>query len=295
MPSYLFNDNLQSYTPGPNQVPNGFQLNGITFTYEFINGSTSPTPSPVGFYENTGIYYYFYGTYVSWPIDANLSTSFTAQTSVAWWGWAQDPQIDTPGSIQLASTDPSNPTVSQTLLTIHFETDNSVSFIAPGAPKVNSLVQSFQYNTWQYYSLTTSFSSTIVGGVQVVTVTASLYLNGVELISSTTLITTVPVSTLWNISPGVNQWNFQSGVYGYLGATNDIEPLPFYTNPSATINVKSPQMIAEFTNLPSPPNARVAQIIAEIMQAVVPSTASAIWMDAEANLAINNSTWTDGD
>jgi hypothetical protein len=263
VPAYVFNDNLQSYSPGSG-YPSGFMGSGIVFTHDFVNGSASPTPSPIGFYENAGIYFSFFGTGLTFPVTADLAMYFTPQTSVAWWAWGQDPQFP-PGGLQLVSINPVNPSNTFTLLSIEFQPDNSVSLLAPGATSVNSLVQCFDYFTWTFFSMNASFSSALVGGVSCVNVTVNMYVNGVQLFSSAFLQTTVPVSSLWNASPGINQWNFPTANYGYLGVTSAIEPLPFYPNPGATINAKAPQMIAEIVNLPLPPNARAAQLIVEII------------------------------
>jgi len=262
-PAYVFNDNLQSYSPGSG-YPSGFDGSGVVFTHDFIDGSASPTPSPVGFYENTGIYFSFFGDALEFPPTAAAGSTATGTTSVAWWGWGQDPQFP-PGGLQLLSINPGNPSNVFTLLTVQFEIDNSITIKAPGAGFVNSLAQVFDYFTWTFFSLNASFGTTVSGGVTVVTVTVNLNVNGVSVFSGVTLITTVPTSSLWNLISGINQWHFSTGNYGYLAATSDIQSLPFYPAPSATINAKAPQMIAEFVNLPAPPQAWAAQLIVEII------------------------------
>ena len=304
--AYIFNDNLQGYSPG-NGVPSGFFENGITFDSEFILGSASPTPSPIGYYENTGIYYVLFGGPISFPVNSLLSSYGTATTTVAWQGIAISAQVHYPGSIVISAIDPFS-LQGPALLKVQFQADNSVSLLAPGATTINSLVQSFTWLDWQFYSLTASYSA--VGGFAVIT--ASLYLNNIPLISGAVMVTTFPVTSLWNTLAPINQWNFQSGVYGYLGATSDIQPLPFYPSPvtprhakatqmmAELINLPSPgnarvsQIISEFANLPSPPNARVSQLIVEIIQGPMNSNGRSIWMDADASLKSQIRTWTDG-
>jgi hypothetical protein len=265
MPAYIFDDNLQSYSPG-NGYPNGFQGNGTIFTNRFINGAASPTPSPVGFYENQGIYFSFFGDGLAFPTTPNLPTYSTDETSVAWWAWGEDPQF-APGGLQLISQNPGVPNNVFTLLEVQFQADNSVSLIVPGAAPLNSLAQVFDYFTWTFFSLTAAFSSTVVGGVTVVTVTVSMSVNGVSIFSGEFFASGVPVASLWNTLPSINEWVFPTANYGYLAATTDLQSLPFYPAPGTTINAKSTQMIAEFANLPSPPDARVAQLIVEIVLA----------------------------
>ena len=265
MPAYIFDDNLQSYSPGTG-YPNGFQGNGVIFTNRFVNGSASPTPSPVGFYENQGIYFSFFGDALAFPTTPNLATYATDQTSVAWWAWGEDPGFP-PGGLQLISQNPGVPNNFFTLLEVQFQADNSVSLIVPGAPTVNSLAQVFDYFTWTFFSLTASFSSTVSGGVTVVTVTVSMSVNGVSIFSGEFFVSSVPVASLWNVLPTINEWQFPTANYGYLAGTTDIQALPFYPAPGTTINAKSPQMAAEFANLPSPPNARGSQLIVEIIMA----------------------------
>lgn len=261
-PAYVFNDDLQSYSPGSG-YPSGFHGSGVVFGHNFVNGSASPTPSPVGFYENTGIYFDFFGDDVTFPDDTLLAGFATDSTTVSWWAWGQDPQFP-PGGLQLISVNPGT-LAQQTLLKVQFELDNSVTLIAPGAANINSLFQVFDYFTWTFFSLSAFFSSTIIGGTTVVTVTVNMYANGVPIFSSVNIITTVPVVTLWNLLPGINQWNFPTAFYGYLAATSDIQSLPFYPAPAVSINAKSTQMIAEFANLPAKPHARAAQLIVEIV------------------------------
>jgi hypothetical protein len=262
MPAYVFNDNLQSYSPGSG-YPNGFFGNGVIFQNEFISGSASPTPSPVGFFENTGIYFAFAGDTLTYPVDTSLGGG-TSQTSVAWWGFGKDPQF-APGGLTLVSASPVSPYPGVTLLTVQFETDNSISVIAPGAQSINSLIQAFDYFTWTFFSVTASFGQTLVGSIEVVTVTVSVYVNGVPLISGVTLVTNYPVASLWNGSPGINQWNFITAIYGYLAGTTDLQALPFYPAPVSPITAKAPQLIAEFANLPNPPYAWTPQLIVEII------------------------------
>lgn len=261
--AFVFNDNLQSYSVGSG-YPTGFQGNGVIFNHFFENGSASPTPSPVGFYENAGIYFQFAGDALSYPVSGNLGSSAVSNTTVAWWGWGQDPQFP-PGGLQLTSQNPSLSTNVFNLLTVQFEVDNSVTFKAPGATSVNSQAQVFDYFTWTFFSLSAAFGVTVVGGVTVCTVTVSFAVNGVVVLSGHTFITTVPEASLWNMISGINQWNFPSAFYGYLAATDTALALPFYPAPSGTINAKAPQLVAEFANLPTPPQAWVPQLVVEII------------------------------
>ncbi len=263
MPAYIVNDNLQSYSPGSGH-PAGFTDNGIAFTTLFVDGSASPTPSPVGFYENAGIYYKYFGTALQFPTVPNLATYSTSSTTVCWWGWGQDPAFP-PGGLQLVSQSPSVPSNEFTLLDVVFQPDNSVSLIAPGATAMNSLAQVFDYYTWTFFQLTAQFGSTVSGGITVVTVTVSMAVNGVSIFSGVTFITSVPVASLWNGISSINEWLFPTANYGYFVITSDIQTLPFYPAPVVTRNAKAPQMIAEVVNLPNPPNARVAQMIVEII------------------------------
>lgn len=257
MPAYLFDDNLQSYAPGSG-FPAGFFGNGIGFINQFIDGSASPTPSPIGFYENAGIYFAFFGTACAFPVNSSLASYFTGTTTVAWWGFTEGQTFfPGPGSVQLASIDPVA-FIGPTLLSVEFQSDNSVSLVTPG-DSVNSLAQCFDFFTWTFFSMTVQFGTT---GTYV-TVTVSLYVNGQQLIAPTTLVSNILVSSLYNATPGINQWNFGNGYYGYLAATSGIEALPFYPAPSGTINAKSPQLVAEFANLPVQPYARSAQVVAE--------------------------------
>jgi hypothetical protein len=260
-PAYVFDDNLQSYSPGTG-YPTGFHGTGLVFDNSFFNGSSSPTPSPVGFYENAGIVFAFDGDALTFPDNSDLGTEHTSNTTVAWWALGQDPQFP-PGGLQLFSVNPST-LVPQTVLQVSFESDNSVSLIAPGFPKVNSLFQVFDYFTWTFFSLSAAFSKGVSHGVSVLAMNIDMYVNGVAIFTNVSIVTSIPISSLWDLLPTINQWNFTTAYYGYLAATSDIQPLPFYPAPAATINAKSPQLIAEFANLPAPPKADAAQLIVEI-------------------------------
>ena len=272
MPTFIFNDTFQTYPPG-NGYPSGFANNGPIFDSTFINTGAQPSPSPApGFYEKTGIIYFLFGK-ISFPLNTDLAAYPTNATTIA---WSTLSTAGVPGTVQLASIDPVALT-GPTLLTFQFEADNSVSLVAPGAPKVNSLVQSFQGTTWDFYSMNVTFGIATVGGTDYITVTANLYLNGLPLMTGAFFQTSVTVASTWNNAPTVNQWSFLGGqpgeYFSEIAATADIETLPFYPNPGSPIHVLTSNVMAEIVNLPPPGNARTSQIAAEFVNLPPPPNA----------------------
>lgn len=266
--AFLFNDTLQSYALGPG-TPTGFEQKGLVFLSQFEEPA-SPTPAP-GYYERQGVIYALFGQ-IAWPVDADLSGSSTATTSVAYYTLKDLTDPGTPGTLQLASCDPVS-LQSATLLSVVFESDGSVSLSAPGA-KINSLLPVDQYADWWLVQVTASFGSITVGGISVVTVTCSLAVSGQVLISGAVLTTNIPVSTLWNTSSGINQWLFTgppNGVYfGEFAATTTLETLPWFPNPAPTVRSLDSQMVVELMSQFNP-NARLTQGVVELMSNFVPN------------------------
>jgi hypothetical protein len=264
MPAYIFQDNLQSYSPGPG-APTNFNGLGIVFESEFFDFTTGPHPTPApGFYERTGIGYGLFGQ-IAFPLNADLAAFPTAVTTVV---WATLSQNFNPGLLSLSSTDPSNPTNQTVLLGMNLEGDASVSITAPGATKVNSLAPIPWQETWLLFQLVAGFGSTLVGGTAVVTVSVDLAVGGQILLSGALLVTNIAVSSLWNSASSVNQWIF-TGVsngqfFGEFSGTTDAQTLPFYPFPASTVNSHLSQAIVELGEI-TPSNARVTQGIVELM------------------------------
>ena len=268
MPSYIFNDTLQTYPPGPG-FPANFHGLGIVFLSQF-SSPPSPTPAP-GYYERTGIIYELFGT-IAFPLDADLALYPTNATTVC---WATLSNNGAPGTVQLFSTDPANPTTgSQPLATVVFEPDASVSIAVPGAAKINSLIPIFPYDTWEFFQLTASFGSILIGTDVFVTVNCYLAVNGTVLISNAIFVTNVLVSGLWNAAPSVNQWVFTGPAngqfFGEFAATQTIETLPFFPNPGTPLASHNSQMVVELMEQFSP-NARMTQGVVELVTQYTPN------------------------
>lgn len=249
-------------------MPSGFHGLGIVFLSEF---STPPSPTPApGYYERTGIVYELFGQ-IAFPLDVDLALYPTNQTTVC---WATLSNNGKPGTLNLFSTDPANPiSGAQILASVVFEADASVSIAAPGAPKINSLVPIFPYNTWALFQLTAFFGSVLIGGQFYVSITASLAVNGKVLISSGVFVTNILVSGLWNAAPSANQWVFTGAAngqfFGEFAATQTIETLPFYPNPGSPLASHDSQMVVELMEQFAP-NARLTQGVVELMTQYAP-------------------------
>jgi len=274
MPTYIINDNLQSYSPGSG-APNNFNGIGIVFGSQFIRGSANPSPSPApGFYEKTGIYYSLFGQ-IAFPLNANLAGYPTQNTTVIWSALGDGSVSFNPGTLILASTDPSNPNNIINLLEISVESDGSITGSMLGA-KVNSLNQNWYPKTWQIFQVDANFTSDLIGSIHYIGCTFSVAVNGIVVISNAILTSTIQTASTWNGSPDVNQWiwtgtpNGQN--YGEFAITAALETIPTYPNagsPKALIS----QMVVEQLLLPSDANVRVSQMIVE--QMLLPSNANA--------------------
>lgn len=264
MPSYLFNDTLQSYGAGPG-FPNGFDGVGIVFGSNFIDTGSIVSPSPApGYYEKTGIIYELFGQ-IAFPVNALLSNNPTSQTSVAFYTLSND---FNPGTVQLCSTNPTSPFAQIVLLQTVIEQDASISLLAPGATKANSLLPLQISNTWMLVQVTAQLSTYVSGGSTYISVLASCAVNGQVLIVNTLFLTTILVSATWNNSATINQWMFSGGPNGQFfsefAATTDIEPLPFYPNLSGTVHCFDSQMVTEVLAKFPNGNLRLSQAITEL-------------------------------
>lgn len=276
MPSYIFEDYFNSYSPGPG-IPTGFQGQGIVFTSQFIDTSVGPPPTPApGFYERTGKIYELFGT-ISYPVNANLAFTGTLQTSVWWETFGFGNTSFSPVLLNLTSTDPAHPTSQLSLLTILIESDGSLSGLVPGAGKKNTLSQVWFPLTWQMFQVRVSLGNTLIGGVSYIVVTYYVAVDGVVVLNNVIAITNVPVASTWDGAGDVNQWNFTGSpngqILGMFAATATLETIPSFVSPATTIHSLASQLVVEQLKLPSNQKGRVSQLIVE--QAKFPSNRNA--------------------
>lgn len=266
MPVIFFDDNLQSYSAGPG-IPSGFQTQGIVFVSEFEQPA-SPTPAP-GFYERTGIVYGLFGS-IAYPVDANLASTATQNATTVWATLSANGQ---PGTVELFSTDPTNPTTgAQPVISVIVEPDATVSVSCPGATKVNSQIPIFPYLTWNLFQMTCAFSA-LPGTPPLLIVGVELYVNGTFMLSAS-IVTNINVLGLWNGLPTINQWVFtgppNGQFFGEFYADDTVETLPFYPFPGTPLNSHVSQIITEL-GMQYSPNARLTQAITELVTQYSPN------------------------
>jgi hypothetical protein len=262
MPSIILNDQLQSYTPGTG-IPSQFELTGIAFVYEFIDfdAGRPPTPAP-GFYERTGIGYFFFGNNLQFPTNSNLSLYPLSSASIFWAGLGF-PKFSV---MSLSSTSPYQ---GPTILTTSLESDYSMSVVVPGvAPNANSLKQVFFENTWQYWQITVLIGEIMVSGVLYATIQYQVAVDGIQIFNTGIPYTTgIPIVDMYLGAPLINAWEWTgSSYYGEFTFYNGLTAFPFFPNESATINMFESQVVAEYVGQPFNINMRKSQDVTEVVQ-----------------------------
>lgn len=263
MPSYLFNDTLQSYAVG-NGTPSGFWQVGTVFTSAFQQFAS---PGLAG---NTGIVYALFGT-IAFPTNNLTPGTLVTQTSVFWSALGNG--VNT-GTTQLAYVGP-GPTFNTAIpVQVIFEADGSISVLVAGVNKFNSLTAVVQQNVWMYCQLEVLIGSIAIGPNTFLTFDVQLGVNGKLLIDTGgPAISSIVVNGA--VGVGINQWQYLVG-NGYLGeivATSDIQTIPFFPNPGSPMHARISQIAVEAIKMNQFRQGRVSQVAVEL--ATQPTTRNA--------------------
>lgn len=273
MPDFIFNDTFVEYSAGP-LIPNSFQAGpgniGLLFNSLIIDTGTQPSPSPApGFYEKTGNVYFLFGP-ISFPINNNLADNVTPTTSVFWSTLALAGNTSSPGVLILCTTNPETPDNPIVILTTAFEADNSLSILVPGAQPLNTLFQSYSYDTWHDFMIIVQLRSLVIDGVSYIVVSLSLMINGLLYFDGVQLVSNIALSSTWNGQATLNQWIFNGiangDYFSEIAATTDIQTLPFYPNPVDTVNALMSTATVETIQKSFSPSGRTSQLVVETVE-----------------------------
>jgi hypothetical protein len=296
----IWDDNFSSYPLGPGHPTGWFDPGGDTQFVDF--GTMTGHSQAPGFFEQTGHGLVLAGDSISY-IDTT-STDSSAQVTWLSFGNVYDLVFS---NVDLSTYTGFYPGAGNPMCGLLINPDYTASLWVRGTstsavvgvfPFATTTQQVYYPNTWQSWQLNVEFGQIVIGSVALLTVLATLGLEGVEVCSGF-VTTNLPVTDLYTGQPIVNEFSFggspaSSGYFAnFTGITGS--PLPpigawphpgtpdaYYTQSVAEV-IKLPsslvrqarytQGVNEVIKLPSSSvrQARVTQGVVEIIRRVPPS------------------------
>lgn len=229
--STLWDDDFSGYTPGSNNVLNWYDPGNDARIVAFST-MTGSSQAP-GFYEQTGQGYHLSG-------DQIFYENLTAQdhTQISWLGWGSVYNVAV-FNANLSLGTGSNAAQGQLICALSLNSDYTMQLFVSSTlgspigvfPIAVTPQQVWWPGVWQYFQLNIITNTVLVGGTGFVGVTASLALEGTQIMSGTAT-TNLDVASLWTGLANFNQWTYGGapGANGYLGNFTGIvgSPLPAF-------------------------------------------------------------------